>query len=110
MGSSSHAEKHSTNKQHSTTKRKQPPAGIAAPSPKKAAGSDHKCQHAKSPDKAQQALNKRHRQAVSALYTAYEQLTSGSADGDAAAFDVLLEGAKGSCFRAVSTSAWHFTV
>jgi len=96
MGSSI-AQKHHANDKHHSTKRKQPPAGLTAPSPKKAAVADHKTQHEKLSAEAQQALRQRHRQAVSALYTAYEQLSSSGAEaaGDSAAFDVLLDGAKG---------------
>lgn len=96
MGSSTADKHHSTHKHHST-KRKDPPADLAAPNPKKPVASDHKSGQAKPSADAQQALRERHRHAVSALYTAYEQLSSASASADdhAAAFDVLLEGAKG---------------
>ena len=96
MGSSTAGKHHASQQAHST-KRKEPPADHTPPKAKKAAASVRKPDHVKPSDDAQQALRERHRQAVSALYTAYEQLSGSSKDeaSDAAAYNTLLEGAKG---------------
>ena len=99
MGSSTADKHHATsNKQQAhSTKRKEPPADHTPPKAKKGAAPVRKSDHSKASDDAQQALRERHRQAVSALYIAYEQLsgTGKGEDSDAAAYNTLLEGAKG---------------
>ena len=96
MGSSNAGKHHASQQAHST-KRKEPPADHTPPKAKKAAPPVRKSDQSKASDDAQQALRDRHRQAVSALYAAYEQLsgTSKGEDSDAAAYNTLLDGAKG---------------
>jgi hypothetical protein len=96
MGSSAAGKHHASQQAHST-KRKEPPADPTPPKSKKAAASVRKSDHVRPSDDAQQALRERHRQAVSALYTAYDQLCGTSKDeaSDAAAYNTLLDGAKG---------------
>ena len=95
MGTSTAGRQHASH-QAQSTKRKEPPAAHTPPRAKKAAASVPSSQ-SKPTDNAQQALRERHRQAVSALYAAFEQLNASSNDADSriAAFDALLEGAKG---------------
>ena len=88
MGSSNPSDKH--------TKRKHPPDGLSQPSAKKSNNSEHKSRGSGATD-GHDVLREKHKHAVSALYTAYERLSGSQRDpdADAAAFQALLDGAKG---------------